>query len=264
MKNTIALTAFMVFVTISLFAQKNTWTIGLYSGIQGQFNTSIKPSLCLTSTIHRISPVPPAELIVQYKITDYFSLASGIGYTQHTTQGKDEFYYTIGRDAMSCLAFMRWIRSPRLQVPFILQYDIPLKNTGFSFFAKFGLYFDFRCMADDRGNGALDSLYYDSYAEKTFRVEFTESSDFWINDVNFLIHTGIGFSYRFRSGWGISLSGTHNIGTLLTNSLNYNLKLKDLNSDILEHELVYNIYNRNQNWNVLLGVSYTFKQKKKA
>jgi len=150
-----------------------------------------------------------------------------------------------------------------LQLPLLLQYDVPLKNTGFSFFAKLGLYVDFSLNQYYGEEKTPDSIYNDVFTDKTYLVEFTRHMNFDINRVNFLIHSGIGISYKFRSGVGISLSGTHNIGTLLTSSIDYNIKLREINTNVLEHEFDYHVYNRNHNWNVLLGVSYTFKHKKK-
>jgi len=125
MKNIIALATVAIFGTTSLSAQKNTWTIGLYTGLQGQLSTSIEKEGFLheptgtysqqisdVRTINRISYACPAELIVQYKITDYFSVASGIGYALHKTQGKREYPDHIRMELMENIAHKTWVMRP--------------------------------------------------------------------------------------------------------------------------------------------------------
>jgi hypothetical protein len=73
----------------------------------------------------------------------------------------------------------------------------------------------------------------------------------------------MGFAYQFKSGVGISLSGEYSVGTMRSESFNYNLQLKDPITNIVEYEYDYWIYNSNEYWNVLLGISYTFKKKNK-
>ena len=270
----------VAFLYNNSYAQKNTWTIGLYTGVQGQMTTSSMEDVRevdretgkheyrdfsgfgATSTIHRISPAPPAELIVQYKITDCFSIASGVGYGLHRTQWKPTAYMNYMENIMGNFAYNNWSHRTTIQVPLILQYDIPLKNTGFSFFANMGVYFDFRIYSYGRSSFCPDTLvYYDDYDAKMYDVELTQDLDFYIYGVNFLLHAGLGFSYQFKSGLGISLSGTYNTGTRPTEHLTLDAKFKDSITGIVEEKWRCHVYNNNQNWNVLLGVTYTFKKK---
>lgn len=266
----------------SLFAsaQKNTWTIGFYTGIQGQMNTAVEWETALneqigeyitwggysnTRTIHSISSAPPAELIVQYKITDCFSVASGIGYGLHKTLWSFNKFNNPMEDFAAYKYGGSWSCRTGLQLPLIFQYDVPFINTGFSCFFKLGLYIDFDIFNYGAENyrHSADSVYYNFGDKKTYYPEFYDRSYFELHRVNFLVHTGFGFSYRFHSGLGLSLSGTYNAGTLLTDIFHYNLKLKNPDTKITEREYDYYVYNRNQNWNVLLGVTYTFKKKEK-
>ena len=276
---------FFVFFAVLLSfcnAQKNSWTIGFYTGVQGQMFKSIErtnlpykivdetdnyigdTNLWQTNlrTIHRIMPL--MELAVQYKITDYFSLVSGIGYNTHIAKWKsDERWKTHPMDNFTHYV---WYRNDYIQFPLKLQYDVPLKNTGFSFLAKLGMSLDFLVVSRNNGytNIGIDSTwrYYD--------YETTYGVDFWslyhsypLRKINLLIHTGIGVSYQFNSGVGISLLGTYNIGILNKGYFTYNLKLKDLNTDIVEKEYDFYVYSRSESWNVLFGITYTFKKKEK-
>jgi len=78
-----------------------------------------------------------------------------------------------------------------------------------------------------------------------------------------LFHTGFGFSYQFNSGVGISVSGKHTIGLTYMNELSYNIKFIDADTYITEREFKEQSACRSESWNVLLGITYTFKQKEK-
>jgi len=78
-----------------------------------------------------------------------------------------------------------------------------------------------------------------------------------------LVNTGIGISYRLKSGIGFSLSGEYNVGFLRLQYLSFRSQIKEIDTDILRYEEVVRLISRNEYWNVLLGVTYTFKQKKK-
>ena len=254
-------------MTFSTFSQKNSWTLGLYVGVQGQISTSVKqdyirafymngveeiidrwnpPTIKL---MHTFSKTPPAELTVKYNIGNYFSIATGIGYRGYymTVQDNPYYRYTSRRDY--------------LQVPIILQYDIPLKKKGFFFFIQGGIALDFE--VGYRGWGYHSGEYYDDVSHKQLSCENLEETFFGEEGFNQLLYGGFGFSYKFNSGIGISLLGRYNIGSVYINNYSYRTVLKEVGTDIVEKEIKEHLYCKAESWNALLGVTYTFKQKKK-
>ena len=271
----------IILLSGSLFAsaQKGSWTVGLYSGVQGQITTAFeqKPLIAIdetgeyiggyhrtiTRTMHRIYS-PPAELAVRYNITDNFSVSSGIGYANYLLQWKYKKREQGVGDVMDRFLLNTYWCETSIQIPCAFRYDIRLKNMGFSIFHKLGLYMDFSVTSDYHYSDNHRGLPVD-YNDKTYNFVF-ESRDELFSDnrkFNLLINAGVGFAYQFKSGLGLSLSGEYNIGTMRVKTFNYHLQLKPPDTDIVDYEFNYWIHNRNEYWNVLLGVTYTFKQKKK-
>ena len=259
MKNKIII---IVFLGGALFAsaQKGNWTIGLYTGVQGQVITSCSEEYHNGTIInswdvpnirpkHSFSNIPPFELNVKYNIRNRFSFIYGVGYRSYFTKVKNSFEldYTA--------------RTDFLQLPVIFQYDIPLRKKGFSFFLQWGVCFDFNIYQTSWGNYPTE--YHDSFTNKLLSVETSVNvpySGVWIN---YLFHTGFGFSYQFNSGIGISISGKHNIGLANISELSYHMQLKDPQIGNIEREIKEKLLCRSESWNILFGVTYTFKKKEK-
>ena len=283
MKNQIII---IVLLCGSLFAsaQKNTWTIGFYTGLQVQMLTSIERTYTLGTidattggyihfdswhkskrTINNISS-PPVELTVQYNITDNFSVSSGLGYANYRSQWKAWWRQRHQGFVMERFSLNTYLRRVSIQVPCNLRYNIQIKNTGFSIFPKLGFYLDFSV----KSYYYLEDNYYDSslpvdYHDRKYDYVFETCHSLPMNNrkVNLLINAGVGLLYQFKTGIGLSLSGEYNVGTMRSEGFNYNLKLKDPATNLREYEFDYIVYNRNEYWNVLLGVTYTFKKKEK-
>jgi hypothetical protein len=276
MKKTIKLLIGLLLITNAAAAQKNTWTIGFYTGVQGQMLMSVERNYYSEAvsnvkmgyirtdirTIHTISIYPPMELCIQYNITSNFSFSTGIGYINYLSQWKSN--YASGYE-MDRFALNTFLRSASLQIPCAIRYDIPLKSTGFFIIPKLGLNMDFfisELYYRDIDLFSQNSAYYNDVTyNSSFEVVYgmpTNSRKF-----NLLLNAGVGFAYRFNSGLGLSLSGEYNIGTMRVEQCNYKLQLKDPATGNVDYEFDYLVHNRNEYWNVLLGVSYTFKKKDK-
>ncbi len=267
MKYQIILIVVFLCEALSLSAQKNTWTIGLHTGVQGQIFTLVKqeyyrafykgenveeiidkwnpPQAIITHTLSRI---PPVELTVKYNIGNRFSIATGVGYRNYYMKISNKYYnYSERYDY--------------IQVPIIFQYDIPFKKKGFAFFVQGGIGLDFE--VNYTGSGYYSNRDYDSYTNKTYIVENSTESFFGDGGFNYLLHGGFGFSYTFNSGVGISLLGRYNIGAVYISHHSYYTVVKEAETDIIEYEMKEQVHGRAECWNALLGVTYTFKNKKK-
>ena len=254
---------------LPLSAQKNTWTIGLYTGTQGQLITSHEQHYMRTiydyktddytiidewdSPImglkHVFSNIPPIELTAKYNVKNRFSIASGVGYRSYFIKMKNALDYTF--------------RTDYIQVPIIFQYDIPLKKKGFSLFAQWGIGLEFNVYSKETVSLiGYQEPFLDKIIQGSSFTDITNNASVGGGRVNFLLHSGIGISYQFNSGIGLSLLGRYNIGTY-TNKVSYHLKLIELPNGFVERETKELLRSRSESWNVLLGVTYTFKQKKK-
>ena len=284
MKNRIVLISILALGLLPLSAQKNTWTIGLYSGIQGQIVTSIERDYHLklynwtleeyvevndwdipnSRIINIISKCPPVELGLQYNITDNFSVYSGIGYVNYLVKWKED-RNNRGTPMGDFVRDNYW-RGASIQIPCNIRYNVPLKNTGFSIYSKVGFSMDFLVNSVSHSGGfGYDYSYPNSnlYPDTTIYRPAGAIGDYSRNrKFNLLINAGVGFAYQFKSGIGLSISSEYNIGTMRIGTLNYNLQLKDVDTDIVNYEFDYWVQNRNEYWNVLLGVTYTLKNKK--
>jgi hypothetical protein len=245
----------------SLFAsaQKGDWTLGLYTGVQGQFYTFHRqeyhrsrwqsPDMRMA---HVFSNIPPIELNVKYNIRDRLSLVYGLGYRSYFTKVKgggrnfytDVLHYTV--------------RTDFIQIPVIFQYDFPLKKQGFSFFLQWGLGFDIGINHKSWGTCSTEER--DMLTDDLLYVETSVNSSNGVGGFNCLLHTGFGFSYQFNSGVGISLLAKHNIGLAFVNELSYHIIFRDAETGVIEREFKEQSGCR-ESWNVLLGVTYTFKKK---
>ena len=278
MKKTIIFILVLFFGKMFLSAQKNTWTIGLQTGLRteivkiehirydGEYDnsTDLSESYVHRCTQSRIS-IPPIELNIAYNFANNFSLSSGLIFEQHVMKvipHIGSYYDNEFRKKTSSVSNM-------LQIPFIVGYDIPVKNTGLSFFARLGLSMDFE-IGLGKTTGKIsqffpaidfyeleDGIYkaYDLYSTALIRS----------NDVivDLLFNAGTGISYRLKSGIGFSLSIKYNTGFFRVKELFFRSQIKEIGTDILRYEEIDKLLSRNEYWNVLFGISYTFKQKKK-
>jgi hypothetical protein len=261
--------AFLLFLlcSLSLSAQKNSWTIGFHTGVQGQILTTVEQLYLgvysiggverngngwdppVVRIMHIFSNIPPIELTVKYNIGNFFSIATGLGYR--------DYYMKIWNNSL--YNFMS--RYDYLQIPIIFQYDVPFKKKGFAFFVQGGIAIDIEVGYTERID-YFDEYYYGVSGKQLQRETFTESFSNK-GGTNALLFGGFGFSYKFNSGIGISLLGRYNIGAVHINNYSYHTIVREVETNIVEQENKVQLYDKAESWNVLLGVSYTFKQKKK-
>jgi hypothetical protein len=82
--------------------------------------------------------------------------------------------------------------------------------------------------------------------------------------INLLVDVGTGFSYRLKNGLGFWIEGGYYIGTRIMGELLIKNKITELsNQDMPLKEYDDLLLVKGDYWNVSLGLSYTFKQKKK-
>ena len=264
MNNRIALIIVLALGIVQMFAQKNTWTLGLCTGVQGNINTVINQEYYGGSyesyfeenegrwnptriyLEHVFSQTPPVELTAKYNTGKYFSIALSVGYRSYYLKVKDNMFYNYTE------------RYDYIQIPIIFQCDIPLKKKGFTFFVQGGIGFDIE--VGDRGWGYYFGEYYDHWIGKTCTVENT-TENYWGGGGGFiaLLHGGFGFSYKFNSGVGISLLGRYNLGSDYISQHSYHTIVKEVGTGIVEREIKEQLFGKAESWNVLLGVTYTFK-----
>jgi hypothetical protein len=181
--------------SLFLSAQKNSWTIGLYTGVHGQITASVKQqynrslyhnydtgkdtmiggewSSLMAGVQHTFSPIPPLELTVKYNIGDNFSITSGIGYRSYYMKAK---YYSEKINNSPDFIYHFTTRNDFIQLPIIFQYDIPLKKKGFSLFVQGGIAIDIEVY--DREWGYCKTEYYDRLSDKLLSVEKATESFF--------------------------------------------------------------------------------------
>ena len=268
----------------SLFAsaQKNTWTIGLSSGIRGEIvlfesqhfdakygSYDMIDDLRISKKFKNYISMPPVELSIAYKVASNVSLSSGLVYVQYQTKWQYPNTSSLSTEEQAFREKVFCILNA-LQIPLTVCYDVPVKNTGLSFFAKSGLNLDVLVFDKNRSS--------DTY-QQVFSNEFQEIDGIYSYDIystalktrplnnrrfNLMVNTGMGISYKFKSGIGISLSGAYNIGLLRrAETLCFHSQVKYAGTDILRWQETYQISNRNEYWNVLFGISYTFKKREK-
>jgi hypothetical protein len=221
----------------------------LFSAENGEIKRFVidKWNPTLVRITHTFSHVPLAELTVKYNVGNYFSVVTGIGYRSYYLKVKHNIFYNYTE------------KYDYIQVPIIFQYDIPLRKKGFSFFVQGGVAVDVK--VNYNAWKSFDKEYY--WMDKEYTVE--NSTDSYFNDggLNYLIHAGFGFSYRFNSGVGISLLGRYNVGSSHIHKYSYHTVVKEIDTDIIEREIKEQLYGKGESWNVLLGVTYTFEKKGK-
>jgi hypothetical protein len=274
MNKTLKLISVFLLMTFSTFSQKNTWTIGVYTGMQIQMLNSferdyISKNYSQTTgesknidkwntesrTINTISKYPPVELNIRYNITNNFSISSGIGYVSYLSMWNG---LSNGRHPLDAFADNTYWRRTCIQIPLNVRYDIRLKK-GFSFFSKLGLYMDYSVNSYSEKINFMPSIYVPNQADTTayysdFKIDYRSNG----KKINLLINAGVGFAYQFQSGIGLSLSGEYNVGTMRKERFNHHLQIKEVDTHIVNYEYDYYVHNRSEYWNILFGITYTF------
>lgn len=280
MKNKIKVLTFLFLISIvtqSTFAQKNSWTIGLDGGLIG----SVWQKGNVTNSYirsHGFDFPLYYELTLSYGLTDYLSISTGVAWNVINEAGFKGVGTPSGltlNETFSRSEYFLYEYSS-IDIPLKLNFSVPLGKSQFYFLGNVGLVIDIvkaddpnfslRPMPDDGAwmqsdSWVLGSLYgvNDEYA--VFR---SLRGIIYPNKVNFLINAGIGFGYRFKCGVGLSLTGDYHIGMRIMGE--YNLKYRLTNRDDYYtplKEYIDKLYYKGDYWKVALGVSYTFKQKKK-
>jgi hypothetical protein len=163
-----------------------------------------------------------------------------------------------------------------LQIPIALKYYFPLGKSKFNLFAKTGIAFGIPLQK----LRSTSTYYPDSYPER---------SDSWIDSdgiegrddqrmayytmiyaprkpLNILLNAGFGFAYTFDFGLGLSVYTEYYTGVMNMAQISIHFRQEQYEHRLNEWESydegVEYVNFRGDYWNVGLGVSYTFKQKK--
>jgi hypothetical protein len=261
----------------SVLAQKNSWTIGFDGGFVG----AVWQKGNVTSSYNRNNGEDfPLyyELTLSYGLTNYLSITTGVAWNVANTAGfKEVGIPPFGlSDATFSNAEYFLYEYSSIDIPIKLNFFVPIGKSRFYFTGNTGLIIDVIKAEDpmcpphpvpDNGtwmqsdSWVFGRLYGSNDEYAVFRSIYGIMSH---KKVNFLINFGIGFGYRFKCGVGLSITGDYKIGTCMLGE--YNLKYRLTNSNDYNttlKEYVDRLYFKGDHWKVALGVSYTFKQKKK-
>ncbi|MDR1346535.1 MAG: hypothetical protein LBK03_07545 [Bacteroidales bacterium] len=255
-------------------AQKNSWTIGFNYGLIGtvyQKGNTID-SYRNESYFPFFDTFPFSfELTVSYGITRYLSITTGIAHTYKEVWVKRKSVpFELTFPQKSHLESHLFCSYSSIEIPIKLNFIIPLGKSRFYFTGNMGVIIDVT-IPDDGTWSKEDNWQWKIY---NFNDEYEVSTGFngikYRKKVDFLINTGIGFGYRFKCGVGLSLTGAYNIGTRIMgeldikNQLTFNSNGTPIfTSDPVLKEYIDRLYYKGDYWKVALGISYTFKQKKK-
>lgn len=262
-------------------AQKNSWTIGLDFGTIGAV---WQKGNVVDAYRNRIEAPLYYELTISYGITRHLSITTGIAYNMYAEAGFKRQSIPYGltfNETFSSSKFFLYEYSS-VDIPIKLNYSIPLGNSRFYFMGSVGLIIDVvnaddpSCTprpAQDDGTWMQNDAWVLGriYGINNEYAVYTGVRGFMYNKkVDFLINTGIGFGYRFKCGVGLSLTGAYNTGTRIMgeldikNQLTFNSNGTPIfTSDPVLKEYVDRLYFKGDYWKVALGISYTFKRKKK-
>jgi hypothetical protein len=271
----------VVIVLLSLignmvFAQKNSWTIGFDFGTTGTVwqkgnATDIYRSNGFDSPLYY-------ELTLSYGLTNYLSITTGIAWNVIGEAGfkgvKAPFGLTLNETFTSSQYFLYEYSS--IDIPLKLNFTIPLGKSQFYFTGNTGLLINV-VQADDPvlpprpvpDNGTWmqsDSWIFGQLygIDDEYAVFRSLQGIMYQKKVNFLVNVGIGFGYRFKCGVGLSLMGDYHIGTRIMGEYNVKYRLTHSNDyDTTLKEYIDRLYYKGDYWKISLGISYTFKQKRK-
>ena len=234
----------------SSYAQKNSWTLGFRMGYKEQFLEKTKPSDLYIISHYGDIASPTMELNLTYNITDRLSVGSGIAYLEYYA------FWGIGGDMWQNFKYGKVILK-YAQIPLNVKYAFPLWKSNFSVYGKFGFNIDF--LADIvSSHGYYDSIgtITNSYTNTIFDYKHTEK----IHDkkINVLLNAGIGFGYRFKNGFGLSLEGEYYAGLRTMGHVFIEISRRNGTNEYTELLLIKGNY-----WNCSFGMSYNFKKKEK-
>ncbi|MDR3047616.1 MAG: hypothetical protein LBU51_08425 [Bacteroidales bacterium] len=276
MKKIIVLILSLFLIRNTAFAQKNSWTIGFDFGAIG----TVWQKGNATDIYKNNGFYFPLfyELTLSYGFTNYLSITTGIAWNVYNKAGfkgvKAPYGLTLNETFSNAQYFLYEYSS--IDIPIKLNFFIPLGKSRFYFTGSAGLIIEI-VEADDPmypprpvpDNGAW--MQSDSWVfgklyglDNEYAVFRSLHGIMYHKKVNFLINAGIGFGYRFKCGVGLSLMGDYHIGMRVMGEYNLKYRLTYSNDYYTPlKEYVDKLYFRGDYWKVALGISYTFKQKKK-
>jgi hypothetical protein len=277
MKNKIKVLLFLFLigsVANSAFAQKNSWTIGVNFGL---FGTICQKAYTVDSYRNTFPPMdesPPFsfELTAAYGITNYLSISTGIAWAY-----KDAAYKRVKLNLVKQTFGNVLYDEPvndiggfwsyaSFEIPLKLNFAIPLGKSRFYFLGNTGVVFDVMLG---------DYIEYWVQNDEWYLAELYgfDNDKYWLSTeknlnsnpikINFLINAGIGFGYRFKCGVGLSLTGDYNAGTRIIGDVAIKNLLGTHGVGMPYREYMDKLYYKGDYWKVALGISYTFKQKKR-
>lgn len=191
---------FLIILFISViinpnFGQKGSWTIGFNSGIRGEIMRNTEQNRQYKFG-YEIS-TPPLELNCSYRLHNNFYLSIGVAYIEHYARWMCKTfpaYYGVHESGYSSY---RYLVYKSLQIPFIIQYDIPLFHSRCSFISKSGIVFDIPM--------SKPPVLFNTEVSSAINFEgidcmFTEFHTFYHTKkkINYLVNTSVGFSYHFK------------------------------------------------------------------
>ena len=271
------LVVIMLLINIS-FAQKNTWTLGFRTGYKIETLEKTNPSEIIkianefSSRIH----YPNGNLLhandlnaglyLTYNITDRISITSGIVHQSFYTPTW-KVYLENDKKKRIILKDGHLIYR-HVQIPLYMKYAFPLGKSNFNMYGKLGFQLDIFANTRKNQTGSTGNYLPDN-KDTIFMLYYESTTTLYDRKVNVLLNAGIGFEYRFKKGIGLSIEGEYyagmrTIGQILLSRIgiadatgggfspgHYVVDIPDI---LL---LIKGSY-----WNVNLGISYTFKNKK--
>ena len=189
------------------------------------------------------------ELNLTYNITDRLSVTSGIAYLE---------YYAFWGIGGNMWQNFKWgkVLLKYAQIPLNVKYAFPLWKSRFSIYGKLGFNMDF--LADTMyslDNDIIDVLI-NGNTHTVF--DYKHTAKIYDKKINVLLNMGIGFSYRFKNGFGLFAEGEYYAGLRTMGYVIIDISQKNGKNEYLDRLLIKGNY-----WNFSLGISYTFKQKAK-
>ena len=240
-----------------LSAQKNSWTIGVYSGIRSEVLQGSKDYRKYVFG-NRLS-TPPIKINVSYCIDSNFYVTSGLAYTE--TKPKWDFF-AIDWNGGEKYREKTHLLYRSIQIPMQLRYDLPIYKNDLFLFIKAGLNLDIPIYSGQSKRFVPDKEIEFTYINDDYTLSYKPQPHYSGNKINFLINTGIGIAYQLPCKIRFALTGEYYTGTRNMTDINIPYTLTNKTTGVV---LKYNerLLYRGDYWMVGLGISYTFKIKEK-